>query len=290
MWDDVVAQNLRAVDVSNRTRMERGGLASACGHYSEWLLYGYDQQGRYEMTADGLAECLAQSQDRERPDNARRSAAFSFVYMRGLHLANTRDGRSAAATARMDVPEPTRTIQLIRAWGDGVAALYRGERTPAKTAYEFLMEKGEDAPRDFVTPYLPVWQGTLEAMLLADAGDMESAISAAGRAADYEASLPVDFGPPLALKPARELEGDLLLQNGQHAQAMTAFQRQLGRTPNRIVTLGGFARASVAAGRTDLAEQTYRLLAELLRQADANQLEHDEAHAFLSGLAGSGES
>ena len=108
---------------------------------------------------------------------------------------------------------------------------------------------------------------------------------AARRAADYEASLPIDFGPPIALKPARELEGELLLENGQAADAMAAFQRQLGRTPNRIVTLGGFARASVAAGRTDLAERAYRSLAELLSQADADQPELAEANAFLSRLA-----
>ena len=285
LWDDVVDQNLQAVSVANRTRIERGGLASSCGHYNEWLTYGYDQQGRYEMAADKLADCIAQSLDPERSDDDRRSAAFSYVRMRGLHLVDTRDGRSAAAMARLDVPEPTLTTRLIDAWGNGVAALHRGERSAAEATYDFLMEKGDEAPRNFVTPYVPVWQGTLEAMLLADAGDLAAAIEAARRAADYEASLPIDFGPPIALKPARELEGELLLENGQAAEAMAAFQRQLGRTPNRIVTLGGFARAGVAAGRTDLAERAYRSLAELLSQADADQPELAEANAFLSRLA-----
>ena len=49
-----------------------------------------------------------------------------------------------------------------------------------------------------------------------------------------------------------------------------------------FVTLGGFARASVAAGRGDLAEQAYRLLTGLLSHADANQPELAEARAFLS--------
>ena len=285
LWNDVVDQNLQAVAVANRTRIERGGFASSCGHYNEWLTYGYDQQGRYQMAADKLADCLAQSLDSERSEDARRSAAFSYVRMRGLHLVDARDGRSAAAMARLEVPEPTLTTRLIDAWGNGVAALHRGERADAEAAYDFLMEKGDEAPRNFVTPYVPVWQGTLEAMLLADADDLDAAIEVARRAADYEASLPIDFGPPIALKPARELEGELLLENGQAAEAMAAFQRQLGRTPNRIVTLGGFARASVAAGRTDLAERAYRSLAELLSQADADQPELAEANAFLSQLA-----
>lgn len=287
LWDDVVEQNLRAVAVWNRTRAERGEPASSCGHYNEWLMYGYDQQGRYEMAADILADCLAQSRDPARSDEARRSAAFSYVLMRGLHLADTRDGRSAAATARPEVPEPTLSTQLIEAWGNGVAAIHREERAAAEAAHRFLVERGDEVPRTYVSPYVPVWQGTLEAMLLADAGDLPAAIQAARGAADYEASLPVDFGPPIALKPARELEAELLLASGRGAEAMSAFQRQLGRTPNRVVALGGFARASVAAGRADLAERAYRTLAHLLSGADATQPERVEANAFLSRPAAS---
>lgn len=287
MWDDVVDQNLQAVAVSNRSRAERGRPASSCGHYNEWLMYGYDQQGRYEKAGEILSACLAQSVDTERSDDARRSAAFSFAYMRGLHLADTRDGRSAAATASIDAADPTPTARLMDSWGRGFAALQRGERAAAEAVHAFLVEKGEEAPRDYVTPYVPVWQGTLEAMLLADAGDLEAAIEAARRAADHEASLPVDFGPPIAFKPARELEGELLLAAGRGAEAMSAFRTQLGRTPNRIVTLGGFARAAAAAGRPDLAEQTYRSLAVLLSQADADQPELVEANAYLERLAGS---
>ncbi|MEJ2337058.1 MAG: hypothetical protein P8Y26_15700 [Gemmatimonadales bacterium] len=285
LWDDVVTQNLQAVEVANRGRMQRGRPATFCGHYNEWLMYGLDQQGRYELAAEKLADCLAQSLDTERSEDARRSAGFSFALMRGRHLADARDSSSAVAMAQLEVTEPTLTTLLIDAWGHGVAALYGKDRGAAETKYAFLLEKGEEAPRNFVTPYVPVWQGTLNAMLLADAGELDAAINAARRAADYEASLPIDFGPPIALKPARELEGELLLEHGQAAAAMSAFQLQLGRTPNRIVALGGFARASVAAGRADLAERAYRALAELLSQADANQPELVEANAFLSRLA-----
>lgn len=112
---------------------------------------------------------------------------------------------------------------------------------------------------------------------------------------DWRSPKPTPFAAPDRLVPvsaleaallaeARELEAELLLRNGQAGQAISAFRRQLARTPNRIVTLGGLARASVAAGRTDLAERAYRSLADLLSQADANQPELIEAHAFLSEL------
>ncbi|UCF21129.1 MAG: hypothetical protein JSU87_07015, partial [Gemmatimonadota bacterium] len=131
MWDDVVAQNLQAVAVVNRLRAERGRPLTSCGHYNEWLMYGYDQQGRYELAAKLLADCYAQSGDPERSAGARESAAFSHVYLRGLHLADTRDGYSDGARAALQVPEPTLTMQLIDAWVSGTAALYRGERAAA---------------------------------------------------------------------------------------------------------------------------------------------------------------
>ncbi|MDX1576991.1 MAG: hypothetical protein R3266_00835 [Gemmatimonadota bacterium] len=282
LWDDVVAQNLRAVEVVNRLRAEAGRPPTSCGHYNEWLMYGYDQQGRYAAAADLLGDCHAQSVDPERSADARESAAFSHIYLRGLHVADTRDGSSEATRAGVRVPEPTVTMRLIEAWGDGVAALYRGERAEAEAAHAILVAEGDEAPRNYVTPYVPVWRGTLAAMLLADAGDTDAAVAAAREAAEYEASLPVDFGPPLALKPARELEGELLLEAGRPDEAMTAFRLQLARTPNRIVTLGGLARAALAAGRPDLAERTYRDLMTLLAEADPDQPELVEATAFLA--------
>jgi len=142
------------------------------------------------------------------------------------------------------------------------------------------MDYGANAGATWESPYVPVWQGTLGAMLLADAGDGEGALRAAHEAAEYEASLPVDFGPPHAFKPARELEAELLLDQRRAEDAMRAFEMALARTPNRILSLAGYAGAAVAAGRTDLATQAYGKLAHLLRNADAGMKEGREAKAW----------
>ena len=59
-----------------------------------------------------------------------------------------------------------------------------------------------------------------------------------------------------------------------------AFQMALSRTPNRILSLAGYARAAVAAGRADLAGNAYRTLADLLAGADSGLAEAHEAKAF----------
>lgn len=158
-------------------------------------------------------------------------------------------------------------------------SLHRGDRRTAEKHYAFLRDNGGSAETG---PYIPVWQGTLHAMLLADAGDRESALHAVKNAADYEASLPVDFGPPIAFKPARELEGEILLDLGRGHDAMTVFEMVLARTPNRILSLAGYALAAVAVGRMEIATNAYRRLAELLRGADEKMAEAREARAFLA--------
>ncbi len=152
----------------------------------------------------------------------------------------------------------------------------------AEEHHAFLKESGSKAEADWVSPYVPVWQGTLEALLLADAGEGEAALAAATSAADYEASLPVDFGPPIAFKPARELEGEILLELNRAKDAMTAFEMALARTPNRVLSLAGYARAAVAAEQTEVASDAYGALAELLTLADDDMPEAREAQAFLS--------
>ncbi len=202
--------------------------------------------------------------------------------MRNLNLADTRDWDGTAASSEVDVGSRPVFMQLSQAWGSGVAALHRGDRPTAEKHYAFLRDNGGSAETAWESPYVPVWQGTLNAMLLADAGHREDALLAAKNAADYEASLPVDFGPPNAFKPARELEGEILLDLDRGADAMTAFEMALARTPNRILSLAGYARAAVAAGRMEIATNAYRRLAELLRGADAEMAEAREARAFMS--------
>jgi predicted Zn-dependent protease len=91
----------------------------------------------------------------------------------------------------------------------------------------------------------------------------------------------VDFGPPVAFKPARELEGEILLDMGRAEDALSVFEMALDRTPNRILSLAGYAKAAATAGRMDIASNAYRVLADLLTGADAEMLEARAARAFL---------
>jgi tetratricopeptide (TPR) repeat protein len=90
---------------------------------------------------------------------------------------------------------------------------------------------------------------------------------------------PVTPGP---IVPARELLGELLLELGQPAQALEAFERSHRAEPNRFRGLYGAARAAELLGDREKAGTYYTALLELAAQADTERTELQQAQAFFS--------
>src|SRR5436190_9739749 len=57
MWDAEVKANETAVALGNRLRQKAGRPPGRCGHYNEWLEYGYMQQGRIADARRVLEGC-----------------------------------------------------------------------------------------------------------------------------------------------------------------------------------------------------------------------------------------
>ncbi|MGK2960588.1 MAG: hypothetical protein ACSLFK_00430, partial [Gemmatimonadaceae bacterium] len=78
---------------------------------------------------------------------------------------------------------------------------------------------------------------------------------------------------PGPLLPARELEGDLLLELGRADDALAAYEMTLTREPRRARALIGAVRAATKAGKPDIAAKRYAELEELMKGADAPRKE-----------------
>ena len=66
MWDDMVGANETAMGLVNAIFAERHLPAAACGHYPEWLEYGYLEQGRARDAKKLLAACYEARKQRGR--------------------------------------------------------------------------------------------------------------------------------------------------------------------------------------------------------------------------------
>ncbi len=119
----------------------------------------------------------------------------------------------------------------------------------------------------------------LEAALLFSEGRRGEALVLARQAAVVEDSLSFEFGPPVPVKPAYELVGELLMDLRQPKEAMQAFELSLKKNPKRALSLLGLGRAATMAKDLATARRAFGELQQVWKRADKNLPELKEIGA-----------
>jgi hypothetical protein len=91
----------------------------------------------------------------------------------------------------------------------------------------------------------------------------------------------VDFGQ-LAIIPANELFGMLLMELNRPADAMERFLLTLKRTPGRPKAIYGIARAAQIKGDNATAKQRYQEFLAIWKNSDLDRPEVATAKEFLA--------
>ncbi|HSE12873.1 MAG TPA: hypothetical protein VLB69_09570, partial [Rudaea sp.] len=247
MWDDVVEANERSSALTYAQERAAGKPAIGCGHYPEWLQYGYYQQGRQRDARKLLDDCLRdapvalawlgahpgqQINMAKTPEELTRYLDIERIAMRATMLVETAK-LVDTATPKAAVPQPLPAVPQplpdaeaagravgLDAFAVGFAAASAGDIAVAQAQ----MQRMRDIARQPVptterlrhlTEYLGIGADMLEAMIEHHAGKLESAHTLAARAAATYDGLPFAFGPPATFKPPHELAGELLLADKQ---------------------------------------------------------------------------
>ena len=268
-WDESIETNTRSAAAEPNP--------DAAVHPMDYLVYAYLQQGR-----DGEAKKVV---DRavDLPDRFYGGIlGYNFAAMPARfaleRAAWTDAARLAIPTGGAPfVPAITRFARAIGAARSGNVAQARTE-IAALDSLRGALERAND----------PYWTTIVAAQTLGASawlaraeGRNDDAVRLAGEAAALEETVekhPVTPGP---LLPARELEGDLLMELGRHAEALRAYEKTLEREPNRARTLYGAARAAELARNASVARARYSELAQLMAKADAARPEKVAAARYL---------
>jgi len=257
MWDEVVSQNELA---SGRDRANW-----APNHYTQWLGYGYLQQGRYD-TAQRHLELM-----RRNAEKGLRGRAV-LAQMRAEYVVNSERWDCPCLRWDIDLTAVRARDAAVDLLTLGLSALKRGERAGAERALADLVTlNGNRAPpapgqeRDEVPDIV---QLELQALLRQAGGATDEAVRLMREAAALEDRMPAEFGPPADVKPAHELFGEMLLEAGRAAEAQREFARALALAPKRALSLLGLGRAAAAAGDRATAAQAYREVREIWHRAD----------------------
>ena len=119
----------------------------------------------------------------------------------------------------------------------------------------------------------------LEAALLFIEGRRGEALVLARQAAVVEDSLSFEFGPPVPVKPAYELVGEMLMDLRQPREAMQAFEMSLKKNPKRALSLLGLGRAAAMVKDTATQRRAFGELQQIWKRADKSLPELKEIGA-----------
>ncbi|HEX6039708.1 tetratricopeptide repeat protein [Longimicrobium sp.] len=281
-WDNVVRTNVVAQSLP-----PEGAGPIRWAHYTQWLIYGLLQQGRNGEARVWLDSIDAQLARIPAGAPANAGARGFLVPPAAWYVVDGAEWNSPFARMRVDTARLGGSASP-QEFAVGYAALRRGDLALADSMIARLAAREwQPENRNNYTfadrGYTRVMEGTLRALRLHAAGDADSAVALLRAAAELEASLPMAFGPPVTVKPPREVLGELLLELGRPAEAATELEQALARTPGRASVLLALARAHRAQGHRDAAMRRYAELATAWQHASADSPAVAEVRAGAEG-------
>jgi len=263
MWQDVVASNTvaykAAEDLIARTHRPEGREDF---HTLSWLEYANLMLGKFDEARENV-DLARQAADRN-PKNA--NIGQQYHTMRARYILETckwekipLEGSADAApdhAAHEAMPgmpamgaEYSRDEDWIFIAGLSAAKLGDPDHAERARAKLSALRQGVESRGDaYAAKPLAILENEVASAVQLARGQASEAVRLARLAADIEATLAAPSGPPDPIKPALEFYGEVLLDAGRSAEAATAFQQELLRTPKRTPSVEGLARAAAKGG------------------------------------------
>lgn len=275
-WHDSIASNRASADAATNL-FDRL-------HAMDYLTYGYLQLAQ-DVAARGVLDEIATLPNLAGatfvPAYALAAMPARYALERGRwsDAASLSPSPSEVAWERM--PQAAAITVFARALGAARGGDVAGARENA-ARLAMLHDALVAANEAYWAEQVDIQHEVVLAWLAHVEGRSDEALALLRAAADREDATdkhPVTPGP---IMPAREQLGELLLELGQPAPALEAFERSHRAEPNRFRGLYGAARAAELLGDGEQARTYYTALLELAAQADSERTELQQARAFVT--------
>ena len=286
LWEESAGSNLASANASHRYQVLRGRSAMETEelHALDYLAYAYLQTGE-----DAKALAIVERVRAVTDTYPAREIAGSYA-LGAIPARYVLERRQWAEAAALPDPSPVTAqfafaaahVELARAIG----AARTGDRERAARAVERLRALGDGLkePRFAFFARQVEMQAMVAAAWLAESrGDSPSALEQMRKAAELEDLLGKHPITPGAVIPARELLGELLLEQRHPAEARVEFEAALRDFPSRFTLLYGAGHAAALAGDAAGARGHFTALLALAAHADNMRPEIVEARRFVQG-------
>ena len=270
LWEESIASNASAIEIQPDYY-----------HAADFSVYAHLQLAQDAKAKAMIDKSLATADRGDRPINFVNFTAKAAMPARYVLDRGDWAGAAALPLTPSQYPMADSLTRFARGLGMARTGNVAGAKAEieAMKALRAALERVNDS----------YWADRTEEQMLAVSawialkeGSRDQALRFMRTAADNEDGSIKNVAMENRLYPLRELLGDLLLDMGQPAAALTEYETALKATPNRYRGFWGVARAADAAGNRAKAAEYYGKLVDLAKNADAERPEVREAKAYLA--------
>ncbi len=261
-WEESVQSNKRseALAAAAEPTSKNGEARDQRLHAMDYMEYAYLQSGRVTDAQSVLTNMNALTPVNGLTltgDYALAAAPARYA----LELGKWE--RASKLSARQDAVPWAQAITWA-AVGVGAARSGNAPRAAeAKQSLEKLHDQTAKLHNDYWAKQVQVQIGEVDAWMAQQSGDPGKALTAMTASANLEESMDKHAVTPGAVVPAREMLGQLLLEQEHPQEALVAFQAVLEVAPKRFNALYGAATAAAAAGKAQDADRYFKELIEV---------------------------
>ncbi len=267
MWQEAIQSNRAAYQAAKDYAQENAPLAAwdQQMHAMDYLIYAYLQTGQTDEAEAILRE--ARAIKKAHPENT--TSAYAFAAIPARFAVERGDWRAAARLSIEPSDFPWHAFgwcASITHFARGLGAARIGDIDEARSILqqiETLRDSDKAANKHYTADQIEIQRLALAAWIALGEGETEKAEKLMRASADLEDATEKDNVTPGAIKPARELLGELLLELKKPQEALQAFETALIRTPNRRNGIHGAAQAARLAGDAQKARHYERQLQQL---------------------------
>jgi tetratricopeptide (TPR) repeat protein len=285
LWDDAIASNAASANAAMKYEASSGmpGVWDQELHALDYLVYAY-LQGAQDRRAAVVLQRIAGVSRAEPPVQA---AAYTLAASPVRYALERRDWKGAAA---LELPRANIRWESYR-WSESnvyfavaLGAARSGDLPRARQEVARLAALYEEIRgRDKYAGLIEAQRRIASAWIAQAEGRFAEALTLHRSAADLEESIEKHPVTPGMVLPARELLGDLLLEQGRPAEALQAYEATLKHSPRRFNSIAGAMRAAERAGDGAAAVRHARELLALSAKADSPRAGITEARRIAAG-------
>ncbi len=278
-WQESIESNLASADAARKSATWKDEI-----HAMDYLAYAYLQTAQ-----DGKAKEL--NDEIYRLSNLETHIFQGAYALAAIPTRYALERRQWTEAAALKVPVPSYPwnrfsyAEALIYFAKGIGASRSGDIQGARDAVDRLTairKSLAEAKDDYWGSQVEIQRRAAAAWLAQAEGKPEAALELMKSSADLEDSTDKHPVTPGAIVPARELLGELLLEQRRPDQALREFEAALLVTPNRFNGLFGAAKAAELAGDRSKAATFYAKLISLTEKSDGQRVELKAARTFLA--------